>query len=137
MSCVRFDRIGDCTLILYEALSNQVIAAAIEVHRHLGPGLMESAYVQCLRHELSLRSIPFRSEVELPVTYKGVHLDCAYRMDFVVEEKIILELKSVESLQPIHEAQLMTYLKLSGYRVGFLLNFNSAVLKNAIVRRVL
>ena len=124
-------------MILYEELSNQIIAAAIEVHRHLGPGLMESAYVQCLRHELTLRNIPFRSEIDLPVTYKGVHLDCAYRMDFVIDEKIVLELKAVDSLHPIHEAQLMTYLKLSGYRVGFLFNFNSAVLKNAIVRRVI
>jgi len=124
-------------LIIHEALSNEIIAAAIEVHRHLGPGLMESAYAQCLRHEFELRRIPFRAEVELPVRYKGIHLDCAYRMNFVVDEKIVLELKSVEAIHPIHEAQLITYLKLSGYRVGILFNFNTAVLKNSMLRRVI
>jgi GxxExxY protein len=123
-------------LILYESLSNDVIGAAIEVHRILGPGLMESAYVHCLRHELTLRGVPFRFEVNLPVSYKGVNLDCGYRMDFVVDEKIVLEIKAVEELHPIHEAQLITYLKLSGFRVGLLFNFNTAVLKNGMMRRV-
>jgi GxxExxY protein len=98
---------------------------------------MESAYARCLGHELTLRGVPFRSEVELSVIYKGMNLDCSYRMDFVIDEKIVLELKAVESLHPIHEAQLITYLKLSGLRVGLLFNFNSAVLKNAVVRRVI
>jgi GxxExxY protein len=114
-----------------------VIAAAIEVHRALGPGLLESAYMRCLEHELTLRGIPFRREVSLPVVFKGVQLDCGYRMDFVVDEKIVVEIKAVEALAPIHEAQLLTYLRLSGMRVGLLINFNSAVLKNGIVRRVL
>jgi GxxExxY protein len=124
-------------LILYEDLSDEVISAAIEVHRALGPGLLESAYCQCLRHELELRAIPFRYEVDLPVVYKGVELECGYRMDFVVDEKIVLELKAVETILPIHEAQLLTYMRLSGFRVGLILNFNCAVLRNGIVRRVL
>ena len=124
-------------MILYEALSNAIIAAAIEVHRALGPGLLESAYMRCLEHELKLRGVTIRREVDLPVVFKGVCLECGYRMDFVVEEKIVVEVKAVESLAPIHEAQLMTYLRLSGIRVGLLINFNTTVLKNGIVRRVL
>jgi GxxExxY protein len=124
-------------MILYEALSQAVIAAAIEVHRALGPGLLDSAYCRCLEHEMTLRGIPFRKEVALPVLFKGVQLDCGYRMDFVIDEKIVVEIKAVEALAPIHEAQLLTYLRLSGMRVGLLINFNSAVLKNGIVRRVL
>jgi GxxExxY protein len=103
----------------------------------LGPGLLESAYRRCLEYELKLRGIPFRSEVELPVIYKGMRLDCGYRMDLVIEEKTIVELKAVESLTKLHEAQLMTYLRLSGIRVGLLMNFNSPVLRNAFIRRVL
>ena len=120
-----------------EALSTAVIGAAIEVHRALGPGLLESAYMRCLQHELTLRGIVFRTEVAVPVVFKGVRLECGYRLDFVIEEKIILEVKAVEALAPIHEAQLLTYLRLSGMRVGLLINFNSPVLKDGIVRRVL
>ena len=126
----------ETALILYESLNNDVIGAAIEVHRILGPGLMESAYVHCLRHELTLRGVSFRFEVDLPVSYKGVNLDCGYRMDFVVDDKIVLEIKAVEDLHPIHEAQLITYLRLSGLRVGLIFNFNAAVLRNGMTRRV-
>ena len=124
-------------MILHEALSMAVITAAIEIHRALGPGLLESSYMRCLEHELTLRGIPFRREVSLPVVFKGVQLDCGYRMDFVVDERIVVEVKAVEALAPIHEAQLLTYLRLSGMRVGLHINFNSAVLKDGIVRRVL
>ena len=124
-------------MILYEALSNAIIAAAIEVHRALGPGLLESAYMRCFEHELKLRGIPFRREVDLPVVFKGVCLECGYRMDFVIDEQIVVEIKAVEALAPIHEAQLLTYLRLSGIRVGLLINFNTTVLKDGIMRRVL
>src|SRR5690348_5975499 len=103
-------------MFLHEALSNAIIAAAIEVHRALGPGLLESAYMRCLEHELILRGIPFRKEVSLPVVFKAVQLDCGYRMDFVIDEKIVVEVKAIEALAPIHEAQLLTYLRLSGMR---------------------
>lgn len=111
-------------MLLYEKLSHQVIGAIIEVHKMLGPGLLESAYEACLCHELSLRGLQFVRQQPLPVMYKGLSLDCGYRLDIVVEDKIVLELKSVHELHPIHEAQLLTYLKLSGYRLGFLINFN-------------
>ncbi|HEY8747938.1 MAG TPA: GxxExxY protein [Tepidisphaeraceae bacterium] len=124
-------------MILYEQLSEQVIGAAIEVHKVLGPGLLESAYKLCMMHELSLRGIQFEAEVALPVIYKGIQLDCGYRIDILVEDKIVLELKSVETVTSVHEAQLLTYMKLSGMRVGLLINFNSAVIRNSITRRVL
>jgi GxxExxY protein len=118
------------------AITEAIIGAAIEVHRALGPGLLESAYGACLFHELSMRAMPFRKEVDLPITYKGVKLDCGYRLDLVVADQILIELKSVEEVTPIHEAQLLTYLRLSGYRVGLLLNFNVAVMRDGITRRV-
>ena len=124
-------------MILYEDLTEAIIGAAIEVHRALGPGLLESAYRRCMEHELTLRGIPFRKEVDLPVFYKGLKLECGYRMDLVVDEKIVVELKAVDKLIGVHEAQLLTYLKLSGLRVGLLINFNSAVIRNSIIRRVL
>ena len=124
-------------MLLDEELTEKIIGAAIEVHRALGAGLLESAYIICLAHELMLRGIRFRKEVDLPVVYKGINLDCGYRMDFVIEEKVVLEVKSVEKLAPIHEAQLLTYLRLSGNRIGLLNNFNAPVLKNQIIRRVL
>ena len=124
--------------LLHEPLSEQVIGAAIEVHRTLGPGLLESAYEECLCHELHFRGLAFKRQVELPVHYKGVSLDCGYKLDIVVKDQIILELKCVEHLLPVHEAQLLTYLKLTGKRVGFLLNFNVATLaRGGIVRKVL
>lgn len=118
-------------------LTGEILGAAIDVHRVLGPGLLESAYEACMCRELALRDIPFRSEVALPVHYKGVHLDCGYRVDFVVGERAIVELKSVERLGPIHEAQLLTYLRLSKIRVGLLINFNVPLLPRGIIRRVL
>jgi len=124
-------------MLLEEELTEKIIGAAIEVHRELGPGLLESSYQACLEHELGLRELSFQQEIPLPVIYKGIHLDCAYRMDLIVEGKVLLELKTVEKLNPVHEAQLLTYLKLSGLKVGLLINFNSAVLRNSIKRMVL
>ncbi len=121
----------------HQALSHSIIGAAIEVHRELGPGLLESAYEECLCHELSLRSLPFRRQVPLPLTYKGVRLDCGYRIDLIVANTILLELKAVEQTLPIHEAQLLTYLRLSGIKIGLIINFNVPVLKDGITRRVL
>ena len=117
-------------------LSYQVIGAAMEVHRALGPGLLESAYEECLCKELELRGLPFERQRPLPVTYKGLHLDAGYRIDVLVENRIVLELKAVETLLPIHEAQLLTYLKLGGWQLGLLINFNVEVLKDGIRRRV-
>jgi len=107
-------------------LTDEIIGAAIDVHRALGPGLLESVYQDCLRRELGLRGIAFRSEVELPVQYKGVQLSCGYRIDLIVNERVLVELKSVEHLAPIHEAQLLTYMRLSKLRVGLLMNFQRA-----------
>ncbi len=121
----------------HEDLTEEIIGAAIEVHKALGPGLLESAYEECLCHELKLREIAFNREVSLPVVYKGVKLDCGYRLDVVVEDKVVLELKCVEGLLAIHEAQLLTYLRLTGCKVGLLINFNVAVLKNGLKRKVL
>ena len=130
---VRIDQNG----LVDEALTKQIIGAAIEVHRHLGPGLLESAYEECLCHELQLRGLTFKRQVSLPVVYKAVALDCGYKMDLVVEDRIVLELKCVESVLGVHHAQLLTYLKLSGKRVGLLLNFHVAVMTRGIVRKVL
>ncbi|HEY4691477.1 MAG TPA: GxxExxY protein [Anaerolineae bacterium] len=118
-------------------ITEAVIGAAIEVHRHLGPGLLESAYEECLCQELTLRKIPFERQRQLPVDYKGLRLDCGYRLDLLVAETVVVEVKAVESLLPIHEAQLLTYLRLGGWRVGLLINFNVPVLKQGIRRRVL
>ena len=120
-----------------DLLTQRIIGFAIEVHRHLGPGLLESAYEECLCFELRDAGISFDRQVPLPVTYKSVRLDCGYRIDVVVEKSVVLELKTVERLLPIHEAQLLTYLRLSGYHVGLLLNFNTPVLKDGIRRLVL
>src|SRR5207247_1166234 len=110
----------------------KIIGAAIEVHRTLGPGLLESVYEEALSRELSLREIPFARQVPLPVEYKGIRLECGYRMDVVVQDTVILELKSVEAILPIHRAQLLTYLRLAGKPVGLLINFNSSVLREGI-----
>ena len=123
--------------LLHEALTEQVIGAAIEVHRALGPGLLESAYEECLCHELHLRGISFERQKPLPVEYKGIKLDCGYRLDLIVENKVILEIKCVEHILPVHEAQLLTYLKMTGTRVGLILNFNvSTLIRGGIVRKV-
>jgi GxxExxY protein len=117
-----------------DALTEKIIGAAIEVHRVLGPGLLESAYEECFCYELGHLGMKFMRQIDLPVRYKSIHLDCRYRIDIVVDDKVIVELKTVESLLPIHEAQLLTYLKLSGIRTGPLLNFNVPVLKAGIKR---
>ena len=118
-------------------LTERIIGAAIEVHKALGPGLLESVYEACFCHELRLRGLRFERQIDIPAEYKGVKLDCAYRLDLLVEGKVIVEVKSVETLLPIHEAQLLTYLRLAGKRVGLLINFNTPVLKKGIIRRVL
>jgi GxxExxY protein len=120
-----------------DSLTESVIGFAIEVHRTLGPGLLESAYQGCLCYELKSNEIAFGRQVALPVIYKTVKLDCGYRMDLVVDNQLVVELKTVEKILPIHEAQLLTYLRLSEIRTGLLLNFNTAVLKNGIKRMVL
>ena len=117
-------------------LTHEVIGAAIEVHKVLGPGLLESAYEECLCRELELRKIPHERQKDLPVEYKGVKLDCGYRLDILVQNTLIVELKACESLQPIHEAQLLTYLKLTGIKLGLLINFNVPLLKQGIRRLV-
>ena len=113
-------------------LSRAVIGAAIEVHKHLGPGLLENAYQQCLCHELGLRGIRFEPEVRLPLVYKGLALDCAYRMDIVIDDLFLIELKAVERHEPVFEAQVMTYLRLTGFWLGLLMNFNVPVLRDGI-----
>jgi GxxExxY protein len=117
-------------------LSSQIIGAAIEVHKTLGPGLLESTYEECLCHEFGLRGLSYERQKPLPVIYKGIELDCGYRMDVVVKNLIISELKSCEKVEPIHKAQLLTYLKLSGLSLGLLLNFNVPVMRDGIVRIV-
>jgi GxxExxY protein len=121
----------------FDELSNRVIGCAIEVHRFLGPGLLESAYQQCLAHELSRNGITFQLEYPLPVQYKDIRLDCGYRIDLLVENQLIVEIKSVELIKAIHEAQLLTYMKLAGMKVGLLINFNNTRLKDGINRFVL
>ena len=120
-----------------DQISRRIIGAAIEVHRHLGPGLLESAYQSCLVFELKKLGFHVEEQKSLPIIYKEVTLDCGYRLDLVVENEIIVEIKAVEEIHPLHEAQLMTYLKLTGCRVGLLINFNVPVLKDGIIRRVL
>ena len=125
------------TQLLEKDLTDQIIAAAIEVHKALGPGLLESAYQLCMAHESKLRKLPFEQQVVLKVNYKGLELDGGYRLDFVYDNRVVVELKTVENVLPVHEAQLLTYLKLTGVRVGLLINFNVPVLKKGIYRRVL
>lgn len=120
-----------------DQMTERIIGAAIEIHRALGPGLLESAYEKCLCYELCQNGLGIQRQVALPVVYKGVKLDCGYRIDVLVERSVVVELKTVEKLLPIHHAQLLTYLKLGGYKTGLLLNFSSAVLKDGIKRIVL
>ncbi|NNG13453.1 MAG: GxxExxY protein [Halobacteria archaeon] len=119
-----------------DALSRKIISAAIEVHRNIGPGLLESAYEQCFCKELTELNIDFERQVRLPVSYKGVKLGCEYRLDVVVDKLVIVEIKAVNRLESIHDAQLLTYLKLSRMRLGILLNFNAVLMKNGIKRLV-
>ena len=123
-------------MIKENELSNKIIGAAIEVHRVLGPGLLESTYEECLCRELSLNGLSFERQKHLPISYKGISLDCGYRLDLVVENCVIVELKSIEKLLPIHQAQLLAYLKLMGLKLGLLINFNVPVLKDGIKRMV-
>ena len=116
--------------------TGRIIGAAIEVHRALGPGLLESAYQECLCRELTLRDIPFRHQLSLPVLYKGVRVDCCYRIDFLIDE-VVVEIKSVTAIEPIHEAQLLTYMKLGQWRLGLLINFNVAVLALGVRRLII
>ena len=118
-------------------LTREIIGAAIEVHRHLGPGLLESAYQQCIARELTLRQIPHQCEWPLPLEYKGLRLNCGYRIDILVNNTVVVETKSVEAIAPVHEAQLMTYMRIGGWQVGLLINFNVLKLKTGIRRKVL
>ena len=119
------------------ALSKQIIGAAIEVHRYLGPGLLESAYEECLAYELTQRQIPFERQKPVAVVYKDVQLDCGFRVDLLVGGLVVVELKAVEKLAPIHQAQVLTYLKLTGCKLGLLLNFNMPMMRDGIKRLVL
>ena len=121
----------------FDELSNRVLGCAIEVHRELGPGLLESTYEQCLAYELNRSKIPFQLQVGLPVEYKQIRLDCGYRIDLLVDDRLIVEVKSVEQLLKIHEAQILTYMRLSKVTVGLLINFNVPVLKKGIRRFLL
>ena len=119
-----------------DPLTEKIIGLAIEVHRELGPGLLESAYETCLCHELSTNDVPFRRQVAVPISYKSIVLESGFRADVIVDDRVLLELKSVEKLTPIHSAQIITYLKLSGIKTGLLFNFNERVLRNGIKRLV-
>jgi GxxExxY protein len=114
-----------------------IIGAAIDVHKHLGPGLLESAYEECLCHELHLRNIPFQRQVPLPVAYKGTKLDCGYRIDLLVKNEVVVELKAIDSILPIHEAQALTYMRLGSWKVGLIINFNVPIVVKGIKRLVL
>jgi GxxExxY protein len=123
--------------LVHEELTEQIIGAAIDVHRHLGPGLLESAYRVCLIYELKQRGLAVRGEVPMPLVYKEVRLDVGYRLDLLVEDAVVVEVKAVKALLPVHEAQLLSYLKLSGARVGFLMNFHVRQLRTGLKRMVL
>ena len=125
------------TRLLESDLTNEILAAAIEVHRVLGPGLLESVYEQCVCRELKLRNVPYECQVPLPLIYKGDKVEAGFRIDLLVAEKVVVEIKAVEKLLPVHDAQLLTYLKLTKKRVGLLINFNVPLLKEGIRRKVL
>jgi GxxExxY protein len=131
-SMIEFNLEG--TMVGRDPLTEKIIGCAIEVHRNLGPGLLESAYEQCMIHEMAMQRVPFRSQVPLPVQYKGVHLDCGYRLDILAAEQVIVELKSVEKMTGLHEAQLLTYMKLAGIDRGLLINFNIQRLVDGVKR---
>lgn len=133
--CVKFP--AERTPMQDNQLTHEIIGAAIEVHRMLGPGLLESAYEECLAREFVLRGIPFERQKAVPVVYKDVKLECGYRMDLLIDRIVVVELKSVEALAPLHEAIVLTYLRLSGCKIGLLINFNVAVLKDGVRRFVL
>ncbi len=118
-------------------ITEKIIGASIDVHRALGPGLLESTYEECLCYELGQRNIQFVRQYNLPIKYKNVHIDCGYRIDLLIENKVVVELKAVERLLPIYDAQLLSYLKSGGWKVGLLINFNVAVLKQGIRRKII
>ena len=120
-----------------EKLTESIIGAAIEVHRELGPGLLESSYEAALAQELSLRSLRFERQKNIPINYKGTLIDAGYRLDFLIEDQVVVELKAVEKMLTVHEAQLITYLKHSNKRIGLLINFNVPLLKDGITRRII
>jgi GxxExxY protein len=124
-------------MLIHEELTEKIIGAAMEVHKQMGPGLLESVYQTCLAREFHLQGIGFEPEKAIPLNYKGTRLESDLRIDFVVEKTVVVELKAVEHVLPIHEAQLLTYLKLTNLRVGLLINFNVPLLKDGITRRVL
>jgi GxxExxY protein len=128
---------GAAQKLLYEDLIKEIIGAAIEVHKAVGPGLLEGVYEECLCHEMGLRNLRFERQLVVPVTYKGVTLDCGYRLDLLVQDTVILELKCVDRIHPIFEAQLLTCMRLLQKPVGLLINFNVPILRNGIVRKVL
>jgi GxxExxY protein len=117
-----------------DALARLIVDAGLKVHKALGPGLLESAYEQCLAHELAVRGVPLRRQVPLPVTYEGLQLDAGYRLDLLVGDMIVVEVKAVEALSRLHEAQILTYLKLSGLRLGLLINFNVPLFREGVRR---
>lgn len=119
-----------------DQLTHEIIGAAIEVHRVLGPGLLETAYEECLARELNIRGIPFERQKPLPLVYKDVKLECGYRVDLLIDGRVVLELKAVDALAPIHEAIVLTYLRLSGCKIGLLINFHTTVVKDGIKRLV-
>jgi len=123
--------------MIHQDLTEEILGAAIEVHRALGPGLLESAYEDCLCHELGLRGFRFQGQVAVPLTYKGTSIECGYRVDLLVEDVVIVEIKCVERILPVHEAQLLTYLRLSAKKVGLLISFHVPALKDGVVRRVI
>jgi|SRR3954452_5734981 GxxExxY protein len=123
--------------VIDESETDEIIGAAIEVHRHLGPGLLESVYEECFCHELKLRGISFQRQMAVPVVYKGVRLACDQRVDVLVDGRVVVELKAVEKILPVHTAQLLTYMRLTNIKVGLLLNFNVPRLVDGLVRRVL
>lgn len=122
--------------LLHSGVTEVVIGAAVDVHRAMGPGLLESVYEACLAHEIVKRGLAVERQVEVPVQYDGIHLECGFRIDLLIDRKVIVELKAIERLLPIREAQLLTYLRLSRVRVGLLINFNSNILTQQIKRRV-
>ncbi len=130
------ERVQHLSMEELNKITEAIIGAAIEVHRHLGPGLLESAYRECLRYELLQRGYEAQKEIPLPLTYKNVKIDCGYRLDLLVNDAVIVEIKSVESLASIHEAQLLSYLKISGGKIGLLLNFNVKMLKHGGIKRL-
>jgi GxxExxY protein len=129
--------VGAVQKLRYEDLTKEIIGAAIEVHKAVGPGLLEGVYEECLCHELKLRNLSFERQLIVPVTYKAVTLDCGYRLDLLVEDTVILELKSIDRIHPIFEAQLLTYMRMLQKPVGLLINFNVPILRNGIMRKVL